>query len=232
MPRKIVQNLLHAALMECCSPSVVERIASHVQCIAAARAAENDLHAFAAKDPASRGSVQNIAFGYSSYKAVLHYRLAHAILDMAALDGDPGREIESAATLVSARGKLLSGAEIHPRCHIGRRFVLDHGWGTVIGETSQIGDDCYLLGGVVLGATGISANPSGKRHPTLGNRAQVGAFTRIFGDIVIGDDVFISPHCVITEDIPSDSIVTLKSVLQLTRKRKSQRLPATLLDIS
>ena len=218
--------------MECCSPALVNKIATHTRCIAAVSAAENDLDAFAAKDPASRGSVEEIAFGYSSYKAVLHYRLAHAILDMASLDGDPGREIESVATLVSARGKLLSGAEIHPRCHIGRRFVLDHGWGTVIGETSQIGDDCYILGGVVFGATGISANPSGKRHPTLGNRAEVGAFTRIFGDIAIGDDVFISPHCVITENIPSDSIVTLKSALQLTRKRKSQCPAETLPNLS
>ncbi|MFM0226595.1 serine O-acetyltransferase [Paraburkholderia dipogonis] len=231
MPKKIVQNLLTAALMECCSPALVNKIATHALWLAAARAAENDLNAFATKDPASRGSVEDIAFGYSSYKAVLHYRLAHAILDMASLGGDLDREIESVATLVSARGKLLSGAEIHPRCHIGQRFVLDHGWGTVIGETSRIGDDCYILGGVVLGATGISANPSGKRHPTLGNRAEVGAFTRIFGDIVIGDDVFISPHCVITENIPSDSIVTLKSALQLTRKRKSQRPATTLLDL-
>ncbi|CAB3788389.1 UDP-3-O-(3-hydroxymyristoyl)glucosamine N-acyltransferase [Paraburkholderia ultramafica] len=223
MPTDLVQNLLCAAMMECCTPALVKTIARHTQFIAAARAAENDLNAFAAKDPASRGAVENIAFGYSSYKAVLHYRLAHALLDIARLDGDHGREIESAAALVSARGKLLSGAEIHPRCYIGRGFVLDHGWGTVIGETSRIGDDCYILGGVVLGATGISANPSGKRHPTVGNRAEIGAFTRIFGDVVIGNDVFISPHCVITEDIPSDSIVTLKSELQLTRRRQPQR---------
>lgn len=218
--------------MECCSPALVNRIATHPQWRAAATAAEHDLNAFAAKDPASRGSVEEIAFGYSSYKAVLHYRLAHAILHIASPDDDRNREIASVATLVSARGKLLSGAEIHPRCHIGRRFVLDHGWGTVIGETSRIGDDCYLLGGVVLGATGISANPSGKRHPTLGDRAEVGAFTRIFGDIVIGDDVFISSHCVITENVPSDSVVTLKSALQLTRKRKPQRPANTLLDLS
>lgn len=218
--------------MECCSPALVNKIATHAQCIAAATAAEHDLNAFAAKDPASRGSVEEIALGYSSYKAVLHYRLAHAILHMASLDGDRNREIASVAALVSARGKLLSGAEIHPRCHIGRRLVLDHGWGTVIGETSRIGDDCYILGGVVLGATGIAANPSGKRHPTLGNRAEIGAFARIFGDIVIGDDVFVSPHCVITENIPSDSVVTLKSALQLTRKRKSKDPARTLLDLS
>lgn len=218
--------------MECCSPALVDRIATHAQCAAAAVAAAHDLNAFAAKDPASRGSAEEIAFGYSSFKAVLHYRLAHAILDMALLEGDPDKAIESVAALVSARGKLLSGAEIHPRCHIGRRFVLDHGWGTVIGETSRIGDDCYVLGGVVLGAKGISGNPSGKRHPTLGNRAQVGAFTRIFGDIVIGDDVFISPHCVITENVPAGSIVTLKSALQLTRRRDSERPAETLIDLS
>ncbi|MDN7856408.1 serine O-acetyltransferase [Burkholderia cepacia] len=210
---------MRAALMECCSPSTVDWLEQSQPFEAAVWAATEDLMAFAQKDPAARGEAKAIAYGYLSYKAVLHYRLARAISGM--LDGQRGMpaELDAAVLLVSARGRMLSGAEIHPRSMIGHRLVLDHGYGTVIGETTQIGDDCYILGGVVLGATGISANPAGKRHPTLGNRVEVGAFARIFGNVTVGDDVLIGPHCVIKDDVSAGSVVTVRSVLQVTRGR-------------
>jgi serine O-acetyltransferase len=222
MPASIVENLLKAALMECCPPPVVEKVLVNVCFNTAIEAAEEDLETFAKKDPASRGSVVEIALGYSSYKAVAHYRLANALVAMAAADPANNRDIESCISLISSRGKLVSGAEVHPRCHIGKRFVLDHGWGTVIGETTSIGDDCYVLGGVTLGATGISGNPTGKRHPTLGNRVEIGALTRIFGAVNIGDDVFVGPNCVITHDIPAGAVVTLKTQLQVTRMQRNE----------
>lgn len=85
---------------------------------------------------------------------------------------------------------------------------MDHGFGTVICETTEIGDDCYLLDSVTLGASGIAGNPSGQRHPSIGHRVEIGAFARIFGCIHIGDDVFIGPHCVIKEDVPARSAIT------------------------
>lgn len=217
--KDIVRNQMRAALMECCSPSTVDAVEQSQSFQAAVGAATEDLLAFAQKDPAARGEAMAIAYGYLSYKAVLHYRLARALARMS--DGRYGvpTEFDDAVLLVSARGHLLSGAEIHPRCMIGHRFVLDHGYGTVIGETAQIGDDCYILGGVVLGATGISANPAGKRHPTLGSRVEVGAFARIFGSVTVGDDVLIGPHCVIKDDVPAGSVVTVRSTLQVTRGR-------------
>ncbi len=223
----LVGNLMRAALMECCPPLVVERIAADLMFETVMHQCDEDLQAFASKDPAARGRTSDIAFGYSSFKAVLHYRLAHALFLRCTSEGDPGRTLEAVAQLVASRGKLLSGAEIHPRCTIGRRFILDHGQGTVIGETAEIGDDCYILGGVVLGATGISANPSGKRHPTIGNRVQIGAFTRVLGDIEIGDDVFVGSHCVIKDDIPAGSAVTLRSELQIVRRRAVHRRQPT-----
>ncbi|WDH20430.1 serine O-acetyltransferase [Pseudomonas chlororaphis] len=215
----LVRNLMSAALMECCYPEIVDRVIGNFRFDMAVNSAVADLMAFSEKDPASHGHAGDIALGYSSYKAVLHYRLAHMMIELADLDGDPQRELANAVLLISSRGKLLSGAEIHARSKIGKRFVLDHGYGTVIGETAQIGDDCYILGGVVLGATGISTNPMGKRHPTLGNRVEIGAFARVFGDVVIGDDVFIAPNCVIKENISAGSIVTLRSELQMTKRR-------------
>jgi serine O-acetyltransferase len=219
----VVVNLLKAALMECCSPYFVDMVSCHPLFEWAVREVEEDLQAFAAKDPASRGSPDIIARSYSSFKAVAHYRLARALLTMTKSAPIGCAELLANVSLISYRGKMMSGAEIHPHCQIGRRFVLDHGWSTVIGETAVLGNDCYVLGSVTLGATGISGNPSGKRHPTLGNRVQIGAFARVFGDVLIGDDVFIGPYCVINQDIEAGSAVTLKTELQVTRVPQSIR---------
>lgn len=204
---------LRSALWECCAPHFARSWAESSAFVDTVRSTLDDAAAFAAKDPAAAGSIKRVLHSYTSFRAVLHYRLAHAIFEAA----ESSSRLSGYAELVSSRGKLLSGAELHTRCKIGKRFVLDHGVGTVIGETAVIGDDCYLLGGVTLGARGISGNRIGKRHPLLGDRVQVGAFTRILGDIEIGDDVFIGPHCVITECVPAGSSVTLRTSVQVTR---------------
>jgi serine O-acetyltransferase len=213
--RSAVANLLKAALMECTPPAFAEAVIAHPCFARACVLAHEDLDAFLAKDPAQRGSTIATLVGSTSYKATLHYRLAHALITTADFHTFANDDLEAYALLLSTRGKLLSGAEIHPRCKIGRRFILDHGWGSVIGETSVVGDDCYMLGGVTLGADGIAGNPSIKRHPTVGDRVQIGAFARVFGNIRIGSDVFIGTHCCITEDIESNSIVTLRSQTQM-----------------
>lgn len=218
MPPEFVSNLVRAALLECCPPTFVARTIREPWLHDVLKLACDDLQAFSEKDPAADKDPHCIVHGYSSFRAVMHYRLANALATWpAALEIAQARDLEIHARLISCRGKLLSGAEIHHRCTIGRRFILDHGYGTVIGETAQIGDDCYILGGVTLGAVGISDNPRGKRHPTIGNRVQIGAFTRIFGHITIGDDVFIGPQCVIKDDIPNGAVVTVKTEVQVVR---------------
>lgn len=213
----ILQHQVLAALYECCAPDFITAVKATDILDTVVSCTSGDVTAFAAKDPASRGDAEFIARTYTSFKAVLHYRLAHALVDARHAPHLPA-DADMQAGIISNRGKIHSGAEIHHRCTIGRRFVLDHGIGTVVGETTQMGDDCYVLGGVTLGATGISGNPFGKRHPTLGNRVQVGSFARIFGPISIGDDVFIGPHCVIKDDLPANVIVTLKTEIQVTRR--------------
>ncbi|RFU49664.1 serine O-acetyltransferase [Paraburkholderia sp. DHOC27] len=205
--------------MACTPPHFAETAWAHACIQQACASAQEDLAAFLEKDPAARHSSVAILIGYTSYKAVLHYRLAHALIVMSEQDPAARDELALHALVVASRGKLLSGAEIHPRCQIGRRFVLDHGWGTVIGETTHIGDDCYVMAGVTLGATGIAANPAAKRHPTLGDRVQIGAFASVFGNIQIGDDVFVGAHCLITEDVPSNTSVTLRTTTQISRVR-------------
>lgn len=218
MMNSLIENMLLAALYDCCAPTVASEIKNHAGFSNVLNAAVNDLIAFSNKDPASRGSAELVAKGYTSYKAVLHYRLASWISK--SFEDEFGHQADEIAMVISSRGKLQSGAEIHHRCAIGERFVLDHGYGTVIGETTCIGDDCYVLNGVTLGAVGIAGNYEGKRHPTIGSRVQVGAFSRIYGPVTVGDDVFIGPHTVIKENVPSGSIITTKSHTTVTRSRE------------
>ena len=94
-----------------------------------------------------------------------------------------------------------TGIEIHPAATIGQRFFIDHGTGVVIGETTEIGDDCTIYQGVTLGGTG---KDQGKRHPTLGNHVMVGAGAKVLGPIKIGNNVRIAAGAVVLSDIPDD----------------------------
>jgi serine O-acetyltransferase len=138
--KKIIY-LMKAALYECMPANVIQSIEMSSAFASAIKMAQDDLIAYSKKDPADTSS---------SYAAVLHYRLAHAIAhDHTAFNKKLAARY---AALISQRGKLKSGADIHYRANIGARFVLDHGYNTVIGETTIIGSDSYILGSVVLGA--------------------------------------------------------------------------------
>lgn len=180
----------------------------------------DDLMALTARDPAAQGSWEYVAQAYASYQAISAYRLAHAILTGRS-SGLTGRDAERArlARRISEGAKVRTGTEIHPAATIGRRFALDHAIGTVIGETAVLGNDCYILQGVILGATGIAGNPTGKRHPTLGDRVEVGAFARILGPIMVGSDTRICPHAVVVTDVPAGCQVLLMNQCQIRSPR-------------
>lgn len=169
----------------------------------------HDLYALSEKDPAGRKDLKYIAISYSSYFAVLSYRVSHFLYDQGAyLD----------AKMISEYAKIKTGIEIHPAAKIGKRFVIDHGNGTVIGETSIIGDDCYLLQSVIIGSSGIANNPVGKRHPVIGNNVEIGAFVNLLGNIEIGNNVKISPRLTIKKSIPDNVIVTKKTEVIVLKK--------------
>lgn len=221
-----IQEAIHAqaqaALWECCPAPIARLFLSSPLLKNVVSELEDDAQAFAQKDPAANGDPVKVVQAYTSFRAVLHYRLAHTLEKRFAPLGANEDVIPLYASLISSRGKLLSGAELHHKSHIGRRFILDHGIGTVIGETSHIGDDCYILGGVTLGAAGISNNPNQKRHPSIGHRVQIGAFSKIFGAVEIGNDVFIGPGCTITEDIEDGSRVVLRSSIQVVKAARKE----------
>ncbi len=95
-------------------------------------------------------------------------------------------------------GRIATGIEIHPAAKIGRRLVIDHGMGIVIGETAVVGDDVLLYHGVTLGAKSATR---GKRHPTVGNRVVIGAGAIVIGNVTLHDDSIVGAGSVVTKDV-------------------------------
>jgi serine O-acetyltransferase len=106
------------------------------------------------------------------------------------------------ARLISQWSRRRTGIEIHPGATIGRRFVIDHGMGVVIGETAEIGDDVLIYQGVTLGGTG---KDTGKRHPTIGNNVLIGSGAKVLGPFTVGDNSRIASGAVVLSAVPPDS---------------------------
>lgn len=169
--------------------------------------AEEDLLAVYSRDPASRFKPLEIHLCvHSAFFAVLCYRIGHALIGVR----DAATTHVIAAMRLGFVARSLTGIDIHPEARLGRRLVIDHGYGTVIGQTVEVGDDAYLLNGIVLGGRRIGDAPDGKRHPTIGHRVQVAANSKILGPVHIGDDVVIGSDVTVTEDIPDRQHVFLK----------------------
>lgn len=109
------------------------------------------------------------------------------------------------ARVLAYLSRSVTGVEIHPGAHIGRRFFIDHGMGVVIGETSVIGDDVMLFHGVTLGGT---SGRRVKRHPTLGDKVMIGAGAKVLGDIHVGSNVKIGANSVVVKDVPTGAVAT------------------------
>ncbi len=144
-----------------------------------------------ARDPALRskplGFLEVVL--YASFWALALYRLAH-VLSALGLPFVP--------RLLSQAARFLTGIEIHPGATIGPGLFIDHGMGTVIGETAVVGSDVLLYHGVTLG--GVDGRP-GRRHPLLGDRVVVGAGAKVLGAIVIGDGARIGAQAVVLSDV-------------------------------
>jgi serine O-acetyltransferase len=113
-------------------------------------------------------------------------------------------EMRLLARLVSQFARLFTGVEIHPGAEIGRRLFIDHGMGTVIGETAIVGDDVTLYQGVTLGGTG---KEKGKRHPTLGNNISIGSGAKLLGNITVGDNCRVGANSVVLRNVPPNSTI-------------------------
>ena len=108
------------------------------------------------------------------------------------------------ARAISQRSAHKTGIEIHPGATIGRRVVIDHGHGIVIGETAEVGDDVMIYQGVTLGGTGKDI---GKRHPTIESGVMIGAGAKVLGPITVGKNAKVAAGAVVVRDVEPNSTV-------------------------
>lgn len=149
------------------------------------------LRAYKRFDPAAN-SLLEIALLYPGVKAQAMHRMAHALY---------GRKVPVIPRLISELSRWLTGIEIHPGARIGKNVIIEHGMGTVIGETSEIGDDVVILHGVTLGARNIRVGSRGKRHPTIGRGATLCAGAQIVGAVTVGESATVGANAVVLGDV-------------------------------
>ena len=150
------------------------------------------LRAYQARDPAARSRLE-IFLLYQGVHAIIYHRIAHFFYT---------HHLRFLARLVSQWSRHFTGIEIHPGAKIGRRLVMDHGMGIVIGETAEIGDDCLIYHGVTLGGTG---KDHGKRHPTIGNNVLISTGAKVLGPFTVGDNARIAANAVVLSEVPPNA---------------------------
>lgn len=149
------------------------------------------------KDPACRNVLEAIIL-YPGFHAIFFHRIAHFLYN---------KELYFLARLISQISRHITGIEIHPGAKIGRRLLIDHGMGVVIGETATIGNDCTIYHNSTLGGTGKYKY---KRHPDIGNNVMVGSGAKVLGPIKIGNNVKIGANSVVLKNIP-DNVTVVRS---------------------
>ncbi len=155
---------------------------------------KEDIAAVMERDPAATSKLQ-VFFLYPGVRAIRMHRRAHFFYK---------HNMFFLARWISQRAVRKTGIEIHPGATIGRRLVIDHGNGVVIGETAEIGDDVLIYQGVTLGGTGKDV---GKRHPTIGNNVMISSGAKVLGPFKVGDNSRIAAGAVVLEEVPPDCTV-------------------------
>jgi len=143
------------------------------------------------RDPAARNRLEVITC-YPGLHAVWIHRVSHSLWNLG---------LKWIARLLSMLARFITGIEIHPGAKIGRRVFLDHGLGIVIGETTEIGDDCTIYQGVTLGGTSLYKGV--KRHPTLGKGVVISAGAKVLGGFTVGDGARVGSNAVVLKEIPA-----------------------------
>lgn len=150
-----------------------------------------DISCILERDPAARTRWEVLTC-YPGLHAIALHRIAHACWI---------RDFKWAGRFISHLARMLTGIEIHPGAGVGRRVFIDHGFGVVIGETAEIGDDCTIYQGVTLGGTSLYKGE--KRHPTLGKGVVIGAGAQVLGGFLVGEGAKVGSNAVVVKPVPA-----------------------------
>lgn len=152
---------------------------------------KEDIASIMARDPAARSSWEVLTC-YPGLHAIVMHRWAQSCWQ---------HGLKWLGRFISHIARGLTGIEIHPGATIGRRVFIDHGFGVVIGETAEVGDDCTIYQGVTLGGTSLSKGA--KRHPTLGRGVIIGAGAKVLGSFTVGDGAKVGSNAVVVKEVPA-----------------------------
>ncbi|HWA45567.1 MAG TPA: serine O-acetyltransferase [Hypericibacter adhaerens] len=173
---------------------------------------KDELDSIIARDPAARSRIE-VALTYPGFHAVMFHRMSHAVWI---------RGWRFLGRFLSQMGRLFTGIEIHPGATVGRRLFIDHGMGTVVGETAEIGDDVTMYHGVTLGGVSPSINSAAqvnhKRHPTIRNGAIIGSGAQVLGPITVGERARVGANAVVVKDVPPNVAVVGIPAKPVTRE--------------
>jgi serine O-acetyltransferase len=153
-----------------------------------------DIRAIFSKDPAARSKTE-ILLCYPGLHALWFHRQAHWLWT---------HQWKLSARFLSHFSRFFTGIEIHPGATIGRRVVIDHGMGIVIGETAEVGNDVLIYMGVVLGGTALE---NVKRHPTIDDGVILGSGAIVLGPIRIGKGAKVGAGSVVVRSVPPGATV-------------------------
>ena len=165
-----------------------------------------DIRATYDGDPAAK-SYDEIIFSYPGIFAITVYRVAHIFFQM---------EVPLLPRIMTEYAHNITGIDIHPGAKISESFVIDHGTGVVIGETTEIGKRVRIYQGVTLGALSVPKDTGDqlrgkKRHPTIADDVIIySGATILGGDTVIGERSVIGGNVWITQSVPPDSKIIME----------------------
>jgi serine O-acetyltransferase len=150
-----------------------------------------DIASIIQRDPAARTSWEVLTC-YPGLHAIVLHRRAHWFWT---------HGMKWFGRFTSHLARILTGIEIHPGATIGRRVFIDHGFGVVIGETADVGDDCTIYQGVTLGGTVL--HKGAKRHPTLARGVIIGAGAQVLGGFTVGAYAKVGSNAVVVKEVPA-----------------------------
>lgn len=163
-----------------------------------------DAEAMFDSDPAAQNPGE-VIFCYPGFRAICNYRIAHVLYRL---------EVPFIPRMITEMAHSETGIDIHPGATIGHHFSIDHGTGTVIGETSVIGNYVRIFQGVSLAGAKLPPDEKGNtirgvaRHPILGDHVTVYSNATLIGKIHIGDGATICGNVWVAEDVPAGATVS------------------------
>lgn len=158
----------------------------------------DDIRFVQTKDPAAtpgRHAVRIALFTAGLHALWLH-RINHWLWQ---------KNLKFLAQLGAFISKLLTRIEIHPGAKLGKQVFIDHGTGTVIGETAVVGNRVLIYHQVTLGWDGKPRK--GRRHPIIKDDSEIGAGAKVLGPVTVGKKSKVGANAVVLNDVPDESTV-------------------------